>query len=359
LWKTVIDDPRTGASIGTGPFLVERLERGKQLVFRRNPRYWGPHTAYLDRIVVRYVAAEGAGEALRRGEVDMINPGPPILQPAMLELRRQPAAGVRVVPVVGEFWEHFDIRIGAGGHPALKSRLVRQALAYGIDRVEIARVARLIGEPDPRAEPLDSVVFMPNSRYYRPSWKSYRYRPQQARRLLERAGCRRGADGIYVCAGERLSLRFVAPAVERRIRIVQLAQAQLRRVGVEVVPVYGTIAAVFGPVLEKGDFDFIVFGWIVSATTSGPFDVFGCQAPSNFTGYCDRLVTRDLNQATRILDDERRVQLLNRIDARLARAVPAIPLFQIAGLFAYDTSIRGVLTTGPLVWNAENWWLER
>ena len=31
---------------------------------------------------------------------------------------------------------------------------------------------------------------------------------------------------------------------------------------------------------------------------------------------------------TRILDDKLRIGLLNKIDARLAKAVPAIPLFQ-------------------------------
>ena len=49
-----IDNPKTGRPIGSGPFLVERWERGKQLTLVRNPRYWGPHAAYLDRIVIRF-----------------------------------------------------------------------------------------------------------------------------------------------------------------------------------------------------------------------------------------------------------------------------------------------------------------
>ena len=40
VWSDRVDDPRTGRPIGSGPFLVERLERGRQLVLRRNPRYW-------------------------------------------------------------------------------------------------------------------------------------------------------------------------------------------------------------------------------------------------------------------------------------------------------------------------------
>ena len=73
------------------------------------------------------------------------------------------------------------------------------------------------------------------------------------------------------------------------------------------------------------------------------------------------MVTRDLVQASRILDQKRRVDLLNRIDARLAKAVPAIPLFQGSGLFALKATVRGVVPgeAGYFTWNAENWWLER
>jgi peptide/nickel transport system substrate-binding protein len=42
VWRDSIDDPRTGRPIGSGPFLVRRFEPGRQLIFVRNPRYWGP-----------------------------------------------------------------------------------------------------------------------------------------------------------------------------------------------------------------------------------------------------------------------------------------------------------------------------
>ncbi len=93
--------------------------------------------------------------------------------------------------------------------------------------------------------------------------------------------------------------------------------------------------------------------------TKGLVDVFGCQGVYNFTGYCDRLVTRDLNQAARTLDLERRVAYLNRVDARLAKAVPAIPLFEGRSLFAFKATVQGPVSgsTGHFTWNAENWWL--
>src|SRR4029450_11762686 len=100
-------------------------------------------------------------------------------------------------------------------------------LAYGIDRVALVR-ALLGGD----SFLLDSVMYLTGDRSYRPNWSAYRHQPALARRLLDQAGCRRGADGIYSCAGERMRLRFVTTSGGgRREQTLQLMQAQLRRVG--------------------------------------------------------------------------------------------------------------------------------
>ncbi len=234
VWTDRIDNPRTGKPIGSGPFLVSRFERGEQLTLVRNPRYWGPHPAYLDRLVFRFglVGSEGgllAVELLRKRELDIYQ----------ARLDPEPEPGFLTIPDVehfygdGQGWEHFEIRVDEGGHPALRNKLVRRALAYGIDRQAIVRT--IFGKFVPKMRPTDSAVYLPRSPYYRPNWSGYRYRPAEARRLLEQAGCRRGSDSIYVCAGERLSLRFSTGAGASRRRLaLELAQRQLRQVGVEV-----------------------------------------------------------------------------------------------------------------------------
>ncbi len=363
VWRDAIDNPKTGAPIGSGPFLLGSLQRGKQLTLVRNPRYWGAHVAYLNRMVFRFLPTGDAAESLRRGEADIINPASRVLQAESLELRRQPAPGIRVRTVALTGLEHFDVRIGEGGHPALKNPLVRQALAFGIDRVEIARS---IGRSDFGSEtalaPLDSVIFLSNSPYYRPNWKSYRYSPARARQLLQQAGCRRGQDGIYSCGGNRLSLRFATIAgIESRARTLELVQATLRQAGVEVAPVYAPFGPFFEAIVIPGDFDLALYSWGLGTSSIGPGSLFQCQKPDNTSGYCDRLVTRDLDQATRILDGGRRVGLLNRVDARLAKAVPAIPLYQDARIYAQRGTVRGVIPNGVgrFTWNAEDWWLDR
>jgi peptide/nickel transport system substrate-binding protein len=355
VWRDSIENPKTGAPIGSGPFLVERWERGKQITLRRNSRYWGPRASYLDRIVLRFAVPGGAlVDGLRSGEFDAAANFPPSIFPAV---KRE--SGFRTFAFPGSGWEHFEIRIGPGGHPALESKLVRRALAFGVDRGPLVQAGP--GVIDPQARQRDSVVFPTPSRYYRSNWSTYRYRPAESRRLLELAGCRRGADGIYVCSGQRLSLRFVVPVIPggSRPRVVELVQAQLRPVGVEVIPLFGPPPVVFDQILPSGAFDVALFAWNAGPDPSLK-TIFGCGGFQNYTGYCQRLVSADLDQADRIFDSDQQARVLNRADVQMAKDVPAIPLFEQPQWAAVRSTVRNFTPNAldPLV-NAENWWLER
>ncbi len=156
VWSDRIVNPKTGRPIGNGPFLLERWQRGKQYTLVRNPNYWGPHVSYLDRLIVRFQQRAGGTalpqellEGLREGQLDFAFSRDPSFVP---ELRRMP--GIRVSRTTSDIWEHVDIRIRPGGHPALQGKdgkLVRRALAYGIDRVAIARRLFAMTRPIRRA----------------------------------------------------------------------------------------------------------------------------------------------------------------------------------------------------------------
>jgi peptide/nickel transport system substrate-binding protein len=369
VWLERVHNPKTGAPIGNGPFLVERWERGRGITFVRNPRYWGSHPAYLDRIVLRFcrACADQASEQLdllRGGELDLVSFASATAQQVQ-DLRRLPS--VRVLAAPGPSWEQFQLRVGTGGHPALKRKLVRRALAFGIDRVAIARAH--YGAIDARYPPSDSAVFPSSSVHYRPNWQAYRYRPAEARRLLERAGCHRGADGIYECAGERLALRFLTTGDDPlRVRTIELVQDQLRLAGVEVRPVYATRSLFFNQILPAaavgtGEFDLALFAFVRGPDSPATSRViYGCGDLRNYSGYCQRHVKREVDQAARILDEAKLARLLNAADARLANDVPVIPLVERPLVAAFTASLRNIsLDTrsfDPFA-NAENWWLAR
>lgn len=358
IWIDEIENPRTGAPIGSGPFLLASFERGRGMTFVRNPNYWGPHTAYLGRIVFRSSGAVGLPapaavlEALRQGDVDFAETRDPAI---LAELRRIP--GVKVLTSPLNALDHLTLRRGPGGHPALKIKGVRRALAYGIDRVAIART--VLGEFDRRYPVSESAVLLRTHRSYRPNWDLYRYRPALSRRLLEQAGCRLGADDIYVCAGERMSLQFWTIVTGTfRVRTLEVIQRQLRQIGIEVKLNFAAPSAVFTQILPSGAFDAVEFAFFANEAIGA--DVYGCGGAFNYTGYCQRLVTRDLDQSDRILDAGQRARVLNRADAQMAKDVPVIPLFQTPNVIAYRATIRNVVSAAShALWNAENWWLER
>jgi peptide/nickel transport system substrate-binding protein len=243
----------------------------------------------------------------------------------------------------------------------LRSTRVRRALAYGIHRGGIVR--SLFGEIDPTLMPLDSMVFRTGSRFYTPNWSGYRYRPGKARRLLEQARCRRGADGVYACEGERLSLRFVTTAGStRRELMFRLVQRQLGRVGIEVILSYAPSAPLVAQILASGDADVALFSYFGPPNLSGldVAGVFGCGYALNITGYCKPSVARDLNRGRRILVGEQRARILNRADVQLARDVPVIPLFEPPIAVYVRSNLRNYFDRFPVApWHAENWWLER
>ncbi len=92
------------------------LERGKQLTLVRNPRYWGPHTAYLDRIVVPLPGDDALGHApprrFRRGELGVALHCPPGI---VAQVRRTYPAGAS--SRLRCWLEHFDFRVAPAGIP--------------------------------------------------------------------------------------------------------------------------------------------------------------------------------------------------------------------------------------------------
>jgi peptide/nickel transport system substrate-binding protein len=359
VWRSGIDNPRTGRPIGSGPFLLARWQRGHQLTLVRNPSYWD-RKAHLDRLLLAF-RPEGREHdspfnALIAGELDFVGNVPS--REEVERLRRSPR--VRIASSSSSRYEHLVFRLGPGGHPALKSRAVRQALAHAIDREALARTL-FPGLAPALRRPHDSVVFAPRHIHYRPNWNGYRYRsgagPREARRLLESAGCRRGADGIYSCAGHKLSLRAVTTAgVPLRQQTFSIIKEQLGRVGIELLPSFVPGPVLFDTLLPSGNFDIGLFAWILGPDPGGV--PWSCGGDLNRTGYCNRQVTRNFDRARMILDPRQRARVVNLADAQIGRDVPGLPLYSPPFFVAYKRELRGVAWR-PGRLNAEGWWLDR
>jgi ABC-type transport system substrate-binding protein len=140
------------------------------------------------------------------------------------------------------------------------------------------------------------------------------------------------------------------------VRTLELIERQLRQVGVDVELEFAPPRVLFQQIVPSGAFDGAEYA-LFSFSGIG-VDFYGCRRPFNTMGYCQRLVTADLDQSGRILDVARRARVLNRADARISRDVPVIPLYQTPNVIAFRNTIRNVVSASAHeLWNAENWWL--
>ena len=102
VWREDVDNPKTGRPIGSGPFLLQSFERGRQVTLVRNPCYWGPHRAYLDRLVFRFVPPGDQAthlQAIRNRSVDVIYPQ--VQEPVEPRpLRAEPDVAILSAPVL-------------------------------------------------------------------------------------------------------------------------------------------------------------------------------------------------------------------------------------------------------------------
>lgn len=136
-------------------------------------------------------------------------------------------------------------------------------------------------------------------------------------------------------------------------------QAQLRKVGVEVVPTYVSPKAFFGTVLPGGHFDVALFGWFFDPDPVAALSVYSCRGADNYTGYCSRSVSRALAEASRILDPAAQARILNAADRMIAVDAPVVPLYQASPSAVVRTSVKAFvrLPYNPFA-DAENWWLD-
>ena len=357
VWNKAIVNPKTGEPIASGPFLFEEWKKGSELTLVRNEEYWGEHTAYLDKIVWRFIPETNAEiQALRGGEVEAIYPQP---QLELVPLFNQQGLEIEVNP--GTTWEHLDIQVGDNGHPALRHQYVREALAMAIDREGL--VAQLFRDLMPDLGALHNLMYVGNHPDYVPNWEKWEHDPQGTTALLEDNGCTKGADGIYECDGERLSFGFTSTSGNAlRELAFQVIQQQLKLAGIEVKSEFGDAAVVFGDkVLVQGNYDLFMFAWVGTPDPQGNVEIFKCRGSQNFTGHCNEEASELLEQSSNELDEEARAALMNRADELLSIDIPVIPLYQKPTFLAYNTKLHNMIdnsTAEGFAWNADEWWIE-
>ncbi|HKQ98738.1 MAG TPA: ABC transporter substrate-binding protein [Candidatus Polarisedimenticolia bacterium] len=283
------DWPRAGsfeAPVGSGPFLLRKYERGALIELERNPRYLFAPLPRLDRVVFRVIPDEATLlNELLAGGIDVMENIPP---DAVARVEASPRLRVVRVPDLSYTFICWNM-----AHPPFDDARVRRALTLAIDRRAIIE-GLLPGTGRPSAGPALSFMWA-----HDPGLEPPPYDPARARALLAEAGfADRDGDGVLDRDGA--PFRFTLESNQGsglRADVVQMVAAQLRPLGVEVVPRTIEFGA-FVQKHEKHDFDAFVGTWrestkfdlksaFHSASKDGAYN-YGSYSNAELDGVIDR-----------------------------------------------------------------------
>lgn len=248
--------------IGSGPFIVQKWNRGSDVVFVKNPNYnsapanakhQGP--AYVDKIIWKFLHEPTVRYgALTTGQADLIYDIPTVNwqdAKARFQVQQYITPGRPVTLSLNTTKAPFDdVR-------------VRQAFAWATDRKAAVQSA-FNGEIPYNG---NGSLSQSTPGYDASLADAYTHQPEKANALLDAAGwtARNGA-GYRTKAGQELTVKIVYPAgtvfTSEGATLLQSLQQQVKQVGIHVVLVPATQSETFsGKYSTPTSYDAITWYW--------------------------------------------------------------------------------------------------
>jgi peptide/nickel transport system substrate-binding protein len=213
-------------TVGIGPFLFKEWESGSHLIFQANPNFWLGKPK-VDQIFIRIVPDDAAQvAAIKAGDTDI---GVFISYADIPDLQ---ALGTVDLPKVSSGYKEswfFNLSTREDktkGHPALQDPNVRRAVVMAVDRNKICQDL-LYGMTKP------AITFWDGTPFANPALKGIPYDPEGAKKLLDEAGWKVGADGIREKGGVKLRLRYATTTREVRKNTQVIVQQMWKAVGID------------------------------------------------------------------------------------------------------------------------------
>jgi peptide/nickel transport system substrate-binding protein len=323
--------------VGTGPFMVaagDNWQRTGRLRLVPNATAWQQGTQ-LDSVTFRfYPDVEAVLSAYQAGEVQAINSVPSPYVPDVLALE-----GTRLYTAPAP--RYTELLFNLEGHAALGAVEVRQALAYGLDRLALIDQA-LAGQ----GLPLDG-PYVPTSWAYNPAVLAvFAHEPISATALLDAAGwVALEADGIRQRPGEggseSLALRLLLPDDEQHRAVGANLASQLREIGIalELDP---QGPAEYTDLLADGQFDLA----LVDVVAEGDPDLYAFWSQEalvrgqNYSRWNSRRASEALEHARQLWNAAERQVYYDAFLGLFSRALPALTLYQHVYNYAVSETVN-------------------
>jgi peptide/nickel transport system substrate-binding protein len=341
-------DPFNTHPVGSGPFELARWDHGSDIILKPFISYFAgaPHLHEIDIDIV--LNQNTVISMLESHELDVAG-----VIPAQYDIvRRLDGFDTRLVLSTTLRGLTFNLRRAPFDDVA-----VRRALTLALDRNRISTTTS-----NGIAYPARTLI-PPNNWAYTDERDAPGYDPQRARALLNADGWVLGPDGIRIKDGRRLAFSLVTYlGTSADHGLPEVLQSAWRSVGADASIRYVPISVMYGEpgIAADGLFDVSLDGFVfdVDPDRANYLEArFERPHGGNQARYRDPDVFAWSEAALGQYDQSARKSYYARIDARLNRDVPYVPLHWQRFVYVVNTSLKG-FRAEPIAsdfWNVREW----
>ncbi|MBN2310149.1 MAG: peptide-binding protein [Candidatus Hydrogenedentes bacterium] len=344
--------PNNRNPIGSGPYILERWDTGKQVVLVRNENYWGEKPHVLRRVYKVITNADAAFQELARHGLDVMDP---LSMTEELWTTRATAASFEAefnkftYTYPGYRYIGWNMR-----RPKFADKRVRRALTMLLDRETIRREL-MYG-----LAAITTGCFFVDEPEYNRDIIPWPFDPEGAAALLDEAGWTdTDGDGLRDKGGEpfRFELQFTA-SLPIHQQTATVFQEELAAAGIEMSIRELEWASLLQNVQEL-EFDAIMMGWSVGPDPD-PYQVWhssqAVKRGSNHVGFVNAEADEILEKARLEFDRDARIRMYHRFHEILHEEQPYTFLFCRKALVAVDKRFQNTKVY-PYGMDSLEWWV--
>jgi len=329
--------------VGTGPFLLDVADSSPQTItYVRNPHYWQPGKPYLDKVLYpAFTSNPPANLLLAEGKADWGGQFIPNIN--AYYVARDKANNHYWFPAIGNVSLYLNQTVAG-----LSNKLVRQAIAYAIDRQRVSQLGEYGYEP---AANQSGIVLPTDASWYdsaQAATYGYSYNPQKAISLLEQAGAKKNSAGVFVLNGKPLSFTVINNGGNTDwVSSLEIISTELKQVGIDV-SVENLSQTDYNNRAYNGQFDMLydwppVFGpnpyyelrETLCSCNSAPI---GKPASTNWERWNDPQTDALFQQFAATTDSATQRSIIDKVQAIMLENVPVVPVTEAVAWFQYSTA---------------------
>ncbi|GAA4019898.1 ABC transporter substrate-binding protein [Allokutzneria multivorans] len=361
LWSKVSDIGKFANDqmpvVGSGPFILTEHKPDQFIRLKANKDYWRGAPKIDELQFLYFKNSDAAVQALRKGEVDLINRLTPTQYQALgsdanITLNKAPGRRFSELLINPGAATRDNVAIG-DGNAALKDVRVRKAISQGIDtKALVERVLKGFGE---QGKGIIPPVF--SDFHWEPKGAEVNtFDPAAANKALDELGMRKGADGVRISTdGKPLKLRLYA----RNDRPNDVTSGEFIKQWMLDIGIAVDFTTISGNQMNEqtntGNYDLAFSGWgtnpdpdyILSLSTCSQRPGADGKGGTTAAYMCDKTYDELYAKQLAEFDPAKRAELVKQAQARYNEVRPSLVLYYENALEAYRSDKFSGFTKQP------------